>query len=121
MMTRRSQGFTLLEVMVALVIVAVALAAGMKAAGALTDNAARLRDVTVAQWCAQNQLTELRLNHTFPGSGESTFSCEQLGRSYQGRQVVRSTPNPNFQAVDVIVSDEQGRQQLTLSTIVGRY
>ena len=57
----RRCGLTLIEVLVALAIVAVTLAAGIKAAGALTDNARRLQDVTVAQWCADNQLTALRL------------------------------------------------------------
>ena len=47
MTVRRLSGFTLIEVMVALVIVAIALAAGVKAAGALTDNAARLRSVSL--------------------------------------------------------------------------
>ena len=55
------RGFTLIEVLVALVIVAISLAAGVKAAGALTQNAARLQTVSAAQWCAENQLSELRL------------------------------------------------------------
>src|SRR5204862_5250089 len=56
-----SRGFTLIEVMVALAIVAITLGAGIKAAGALADNAARLTDVSLAQWCADNELTGLRL------------------------------------------------------------
>ncbi|MET0517689.1 MAG: type II secretion system minor pseudopilin GspI [Burkholderiaceae bacterium] len=118
---RRAGGFTLIEVLVALVIVAIALAAGIKAAGALSDNAARLQTVTAAQWCAENQLTELRLSNQFPGTGDSEFSCEQLGRIYLGRLSVQPTPNPNFRRVDAPVSDDQGRPQLTLTTIVGRY
>ena len=114
------RGFTLLEVLVALAIVAVALGAGLRAAGAITDNAARLADVTAAQWCADNQLTLLRLAQTFPGVGESDFACEQLGRTYQGRLVTRPTPNPSFNRVDASVSDADGRPLLTLSTVIGR-
>ncbi|MCH7343269.1 type II secretion system minor pseudopilin GspI [Pelomonas sp. CA6] len=115
-----SAGFTLIEVLVALVIVAVALAAGIKAASALTDNAQRLMDVSAAQWCAENQLVELRLARAFPGTGDSEFSCDQLGRSYRGQMIVRPTPNPNFRRVDAAVLDDSGHALITLSTIMGR-
>ncbi|PND40008.1 type II secretion system protein GspI [Paucibacter aquatile] len=117
----RNAGFTLIEVMVALVIVAIALAAGVKAAGALTDNASRLREMSAAQWCAENQLTELRLGKQFPGIGDSEFACEQFGQSYRGRLVVRPTPNPNFRRVDALVSADGEHNLLTISTIMGRF
>jgi len=114
-------GFTLVEVLVALAIVAVTLSAGMKAAGSMTNSAQRLADVTAAQWCADNQLTALKLARQFPGIGEGEFACEQLGRSYRGQMVVRPTPNPNFRRVDAKVSDEAGQPILTLTTIVPRF
>lgn len=116
----RHCGFTLIEVLVALVIVAIALGAGIKAAGALTNNAERLAQVSAAQWCAENMLTELRLTQQFPDIGESPFSCEQLGRSYGGKLKVSATPNPLFRRVDADVADDQGRPMLTLSTIMSR-
>lgn len=112
---------TLIEVLVALAIVAVTLSAGMKAAGSMTNSAQRLADVTAAQWCADNQLTALKLARQFPGIGEGEFACEQLGRSYRGQMVVRPTPNPNFRRVDAKVSDEAGQPILTLTTIVPRF
>ncbi len=116
----RAGGFTLIEVLVALSIVAVALATGIKAAGAVTDNAQRLADLTAAQWCADNQLTALKLSRQFPPVGDSDFGCEQLGRRYQGRLVTRPTPNPNFRRVDARVSDDAGRPVVTLSTVLPR-
>ena len=114
-----ASGFTLLEVLVALAVTAIALGAGLRAAGVLTDNAARLSDVMAAQWCADNELTGLRLSRTFPGVGDADFTCEQLGRTYTGKLVTRPTPNPGFRRVDAIVSDADGRPLLTLSTVLG--
>ena len=77
-----TRGFTLIEVLVALAIVAVALGAGINAAGALTGNAQRLSDESLAQWCADNRLVNLKLARQFPGIGDSVFACDQLGRSF---------------------------------------
>lgn len=117
----QADGFTLIEVLVAVAIVAVALGAGLKAAGALTANTQRLIDVSAAHWCADNELTELTLARTFPGIGDSDFGCEQLGRSYGGKLFVRPTPNPNFRRVDAQVFDETGQPLLRLSTVLPRY
>lgn len=119
-MKTASSGFTLIEVLVALAIVAITLGAGLRAAGVLTDNAARLADVVAAQWCAENQLTGLRISRVFPGVGDADFSCEQLGRSYAGKQVTRPTPNPSFRRVDAVVFDSEGHTLLTLSTVIPR-
>ena len=116
-----TRGFTLIEVLVALAIVAVALGAGINAAGALTGNAQRLSDVSLAQWCADNRLVNLKLARQFPGIGDSDFACDQLGRSFKGRLRVRPTPNPNFRRVDASVADEEDRPLLTLSTVLPRY
>lgn len=117
----RGAGFTLIEVLVALAIVAIALATGIKAAGALVRNGERLAEVSAAQWCADNKLTGLRLEQQFPGVGDSDFDCEQLGASYPGRLVVRPTPNPNFRRVEAFVSDAQGVPLYSLSTVLPRY
>ena len=113
---RRSEsgqhGLTLIEVLVALAIVAITLAAGIKAAGTLTSNTQRLADTLAGQWCADNYLTRLRLERQLPPIGDSEFSCEQVGQTFQGRVAVRPTPNPLFRRIDVRMLDPEGQHLL---------
>ena len=117
----RAAGFTLIEVLVAVAIVAVALAAGSRAAGALLNNTDRLAQVSAAQWCADNQLSALKLAKRFPDVGDSSSDCQQLGQTYRLQMRVQGTPNPNFRRVDLGVADEAGRPLITLSTVLPRY
>ena len=114
------RGFTLVEVLVAVAVIAIALAAGLRAAGVLIDNSQRLSDVIAAQWCAENHLTNLKLARQFPGIGESEFACEQLGRHYSGRTQVASTQYVDLRLVDASVSDDSGRQLVRLATLLYR-
>ena len=117
-MTSRTAGFTLIEVMVALAIVAIALAAGSRAASSVVDTSQRLNDVVLGQWCADNQLTEMRLLDQLPAVGKTPFSCSELGREFKGTVLVQPTPNPSFRRVDATVSDDGGRQLVTISTVM---
>jgi general secretion pathway protein I len=116
----RSRGFTLIEVLVALGIVAMALMAGVQASGALTLHAQRQSDLMLAQLCAENALVKIRLAQQMPGVGESREACAQGGRDLSVELVVRPTPNPNFSRVDARVWDAD-TPLWRLTTVVGRY
>ena len=118
--TFSAQGFTLIEVLVALSIVAISLVAGLQATSALTRNAVRQSDVLLAHLCAENELVKVRLSRQMPGVGNSTTDCDQGGRGLQVTLSVQATPNPEFRRVDAQVSDGEQRV-LQLSTVVTRY
>lgn len=73
---RKEQGFTLIEVLVALAIIAVAMAAAVRVAGLMTQSNGLLRDKSIALLAAQSRLAELRLEGHFRG-GKKTFECDQ--------------------------------------------
>jgi general secretion pathway protein I len=116
---RKRAGFTLIEVLVALGIVAIALTAGLKATAALSRNAQRQSDVMLAQLCAENELIKLRLAHQMPGVGDSTSECVQAGENFVVQTTVRPTPNPNFLRVDAQVF-KNAEAQLQITTVMGR-
>ena len=117
----RAQGFTLIEVMVALSIVAIALLAGAQASSALKRNASRQVETLLGHLCAENELVKVRLSRQMPSVGDSDLSCEQGGRALPVHVTVRATPNPSFRRVDVQTFNEDGQPVVRISTVVGRY
>jgi len=117
---RRALGFTLVEVLVALAIVAIALAAGLQATAALTNNALRQSSVLLAQLCAENELVRIRLARQMPGVGTQRVACRQGNADFEVAVTVAPTPNPSFLRVDAQVFETTG-PVLRLSTVVGRF
>jgi general secretion pathway protein I len=117
---RTHGGFTLVEVLVALGIVAISLTAGLMATGAITQHAQRQSDLLLAQLCAENALTQVRLARQLPGVGDTNSACDQAGRSLTVALAVRPTPNPNFRRMDAQVLDQEV-PIWRVSTVVGRY
>lgn len=109
------RGFTLLEVLVALAILAVALAAGLRALSSSTLSAEGLRERMLADWVAQNRLAELRASGEFPDFGVLEGEAEQAGRRYRWHQHTQPTPNALFRRIDLQVSDRDGQPLASLS------
>jgi general secretion pathway protein I len=117
-------GFTLIEVLVALGIVAIALMAGLRSTDALTRNATRQSNQWLAQICAENEFSRLRLSRQVPPVGESSVACAQANLNLQVNVSVQVTPNPNFRRVDakvVLLEGTASTPLLQLSTVMGRY
>ncbi len=117
---RGACGFTLLEVLVALTIIAVALTAALRGAMALTGNAQDIDRKLYAVITAENQQLELRFGRTQVGLGDSRFDCEQGGINFLCSQSVTPTPNPFFKRVEIHVAttDEKARDFADLMALL---
>ena len=108
---RNVQGFTLLEVLVALVIVATVLGASLRAVASLAQNSSSLRATMMATWSAENRLAQIRIGHEWPELGERNFPCPQGELSLMCQENVLTTPNPSFRRVEVLVFNEDDLQR----------
>ena len=114
---RAHSGFTLIEVLVALAIVAVALSAGMRALAQSADGASSLKARTLALWVAENRLARVQL-------GDSSASASTSGEEMQAgvvlawRQTIGPTPNPAFRRVEIVVVDP-AQPDYALARLVG--
>ncbi|HEY3785909.1 MAG TPA: type II secretion system minor pseudopilin GspI [Steroidobacteraceae bacterium] len=127
-MSGRHRGFTLIEVLVALVIVAIGMAALMGALGSSADTVSYLRDKTFAEWVALNQLANLRLQlqpGQLPATGNTNGDVDYANRSWHWRQEVVATQVQGMERIDVKVrpaevkAGEDAGWYVTVSGIVG--
>ena len=117
----RHQGFTLVEVLVALAVIGIALLAAMRASGQALDDSARLRDAVLGEQCAETVLVDQRLTRDFPSVGQRRIACTQAGHDFTISVDVATTPNPAFRRVDVAALTPDGHVAFTLATIVGNF
>ena len=107
-MMRRAAGFTLLEVLVALVILALALGALIKTAGDHALLVADLETRTQAFLVAENQLRRLQASKLWPEGSEQSDVLEQGGRRWQWQARFESTPDPDLKRVLIDVRQMNG-------------
>ncbi|MBO1113439.1 type II secretion system minor pseudopilin GspI [Bordetella petrii] len=112
------RGFTLIEVLVALAIIAVAMGAAMRATQVMLDNSRAIRDKTLALLAADNALAQLRLEQAFPRAGTQTAPCPQGTRALRCELEIRNSLNRNFRQVTVRVHDPE-RNDATLAELTG--
>lgn len=104
--TGLARGFTLLEVLVALAIVAIVLAACLRGVGALINSSRHLEQKLMASWCADNRIKHIQIEKLWPDIGTRKFGCMQGRYQFMCNEVVTSTSYADVRSVEVRVSGE---------------
>jgi general secretion pathway protein I len=120
-MARKQRGFTLIEVLVALAIIAVALSAGVRVAGVMTQSNGLLRDRSIALLAAQSHLAELRLGAKF-SPGVKSQACDQGRLLLRCEQAISAVAGQRLVKVSLQVFDrrQEGPALARLDTLVSR-
>ena len=121
--SQQQRGFTLLEIMVALVILAVGMSALVKAAGGNAANASYLKSKTFAQWVAANKVTEIQIQHQWPKTGTQSGRTFYAGVEWSWQVKTISTLDKDIRRIEVSVQQEAEHDAdplVTLTAFIGK-
>lgn len=115
------RGFTLIEVLAALIIVSLGMLAVIQAVSQTVNNANYLREKTIAHWVAMNKLTEVRLNRSAPAGGESNGDVDMAGTTWHWRMRVSATDAETMQRIDINVAPKTAGADASIASVSGFY
>jgi len=107
-------GFTLIEVMVALSIIAISLSAVISSSGAQANNATYLKQKTLAHWVAVNELTQIRISKEFPDVGDKKGSTSMANHDWYWVRTTKKTEDKDaLEVTFTLYADKDYKQNLT--------
>lgn len=117
----RSAGFTLIEVLAALIIVSLGMLGVIEAVSQTARNDAYLRDKTIAHWVAMNQLTKVRLETRAPKIDKSSDEVDMANRRWRWSMTITQTPVESVRRIDISVAPAEASKESSLARITGFY
>jgi general secretion pathway protein I len=115
----RPGGFTLLEVLVALAVLALTMGAVIKGVGGYAGNQAYLRDRTLTTWVARNVLVDQQVKDAWPSVGELKGTTEMGGREWRWTGTVSQTDEDDLRRLDVEVRAADAEDSAPISVLSG--
>jgi len=106
----RNAGFTLIEILVALAVIAIAVAAVMAAISGNVSNAAYIQDRTLAHWVAMNKIAEIQVAKDWPAAGTQHGESLMASQEWPWRVTVSTTDDPDVRRLDVAVFANQNQK-----------
>jgi general secretion pathway protein I len=117
----RAGGFTLIEIVIAVAVLAVAMGAIIEGMARYADSAGYLREKTFALWVAHNRLTEIELQPVWPTVGKSDGEVEMAGIKWKWHVTVTESPDPDVRRIDIGVKpDKREADSATLSSFISK-
>lgn len=115
----RQRGFTLIEMVAAVAVLAMAMAAILSGMARYADNAAHLRERTIALWVAHNRLTEIELQPVWPDVGRSDGEMDLAGRKWKWEAEVKKTTDDQLRRIDIrVLSSRRDGNAASLSAFL---
>lgn len=108
----------MLEVLVALAIVAISMGAIIKASGSYTSNAGYIKQRTLAQWVAENLASEYRLKNEFPAVGRKQGVVTMADQQWRWQIKISNTDDKRIRRLDIGVSRDDADTDTPVSTLI---
>ncbi|WP_157995581.1 type II secretion system minor pseudopilin GspI [Peristeroidobacter soli] len=118
---RLTAGFTLIEVLVALIVVGLGMLAVIQTVSQTANNTAYIRDKTIAHWIAMNQLTQVRLQPNAPAIDKTSDEVKMAGREWRWTMEVKQTPVESIRRIEVNVRPSDAPEKSSMAYITGFY
>jgi general secretion pathway protein I len=115
------RGFTLIEVVVALIVVSLGMLAVIETVGGTARNSSYLRDKTIAHWVAMNKLTEVRVLPNAPAVDKTSDKVEMAGRDWRWTMEVKQTPVESIRRIDISVRPAEAPEKSSMASVSGFY